>query len=738
MSPPYLDAHFQLSTLLLGWALGCYALFLQGTVVRCVRRNDRDAGLGWWLGGALCVGTGFWAQALLNLAALQLPIRVGFVAPVVLAAWMPAVVISAAAIGMQTRLHFPVRLRVIGGVLIAVGLCLLTFIHASAIVFQPSASWDGGRLIGAVLLTLAGCLLGSLALRRSLVVEPPLWRRCLLVLGVSALFNAGQVCMAWAMQVPTGAESLSVAHLAGEGLVPVLFGAVMLLLIMGHLSMRLDARAQRRQQALADSLQVAQAALDAAAQHDPLTGLLNRTGFERLLHQRFEDANAPAVGPLCVMRLHVDGVRTLTETYGHAHGDQLLRHLAQRLQAALRAGDVLAQAESDEFLLLSQGLSDEHDLAQLAQRLSAAVHAPCLIDGHELTVSASIGIARYPESFNARLLLRHASDAMLTARRAGGGVYCFHRRGEDQMGVDQVALQRDLRHAIARDELSLHFQPKLRAGSGQLAGVEALLRWQHPVRGMVSPATFIPVAERFGLIGELGLWVLDAACRQVRLWHEAGVDVPVGVNLSAHQLRQPDLGQRVREALLRHRVPPAMLILEITESVAMDDIEASMRVFDLLDEIGVQLSIDDFGTGYSSLSYLRRLPARQLKIDRSFIADLELSRDARAIVQAVVQLAHALGLKVVGEGVETPAQAAILTRLQCDELQGYLFARPMPAQDLLPWLGQRGAVPLAHVAQAAAQDGPPEEPVGRARADDEVLTNWSDLGMVPLLRAVKR
>ena len=422
MSPPFMDAHLHLSTLLMAWALGMYALFLQGAVVRCVRRNDRDAGLGWWLGGALCVGTGFWAQALLNLVALQLPIRVGFVAPVVLAAWMPAVVISAAAIWMQTRTNFPLRLRLIGGVLIAMGLCLLTFIHASAIMFQPSVSWDVGRLAGAVLLTLTGCLLGSLVLRRSLVAEPPWWRRGLLVLGISALFNAGQVCMVWGMQVPAGAVCLSVEHLAGEGLVMVLFGAVMMLLIMGHLSMKLDARAQRRQQALVDSLKEAQDALNAAAQHDPLTGLLNRTGFERMLHQGFDAPSFPGVGPLCVMRLHVDGVRTLTETYGHAHGDQLMQHVARRLQGAMREGDVLAHAESDEFLLLTRGLSDEHELAQLAQRLSAAVHAPCLIEGHELTVSASIGIARYPESFNARLLLTHASDALLTARKAGGGV----------------------------------------------------------------------------------------------------------------------------------------------------------------------------------------------------------------------------------------------------------------------------------------------------------------------------
>lgn len=731
-----MDAQFQPSTLLIAWALGLYALFLQGTVVRCVLANDRDAGLGWWLGGALCVGTGFWAQSLLNLVALQLPIRVGFVAQVVLAAWMPAVVISAAAIWMQTRLHFPVRLRVIGGVLIAFGFCLLTFIHASAIMFQPSVSWDVWRLMAASLLTLGGCLLGSLALRQSLAVEPPLWVRSLKVLGISGLFNAGQVCMVWAMQVPAGAECLSVDHLSGDGLVLVLSGAVLMLLVMGHLSMRLDARAQRRQQVLVNSLKEAQAALEEAAQHDPLTGLLNRQGFERMLHQVLEDAGASPARRLCLMRLHVDGVRTLIETYGHAHGDQLMRHLALRLKVALREGDVLAHAEFDEFLVLAHGLVDEHDMAQLAQRFLTAVHEPCLVDGHELSVSASIGIARSPESFNARLLLTHASDAMLTARKAGGGVYCFHRSGEDQVGVDQVALQRDLRHAIARDELMLHFQPKLHAGSGALAGVEALLRWQHPVRGLVSPATFIPVAERFGLIGELGLWVLDAACRQVRLWHEAGVDVPVAVNLSAHQLRQPDLERRVREALVRHRVPPAMLILEITESVAMDDIEASLRVFDLLDDIGVQLSIDDFGTGYSSLSYLRRLPARQLKIDRSFIRDLDSSPDAQAIVEAVVHLAHALGLKVVAEGVETPEQAAILTRLQCDELQGYLYARPMPERDLLVWVLRQDMAVMGVVPEGPSR--PAAEGKQAAKGAGRPITAWSELDYAPLLRQVGR
>jgi EAL domain-containing protein (putative c-di-GMP-specific phosphodiesterase class I) len=379
---------------------------------------------------------------------------------------------------------------------------------------------------------------------------------------------------------------------------------------------------------------------------------------------------------------------------------------------------VLCRSDTGEYLLMCRGLSEEHAVAQLAQRLGEVIQEPCLIQDHDIVLSSSIGIACYPASTNADQLLSHAQDAMLTARKAGGGVYCFYERGMDRVGLEQIAMQRDLRHAIARGELALHFQPKLRVDDKALAGVEALLRWTHPERGSVSPAVFIPVAERFGLIGELGLWVLEEACRHIRLWHEAGLNIPVAVNLSAHQLRQPDLELRVRDVLKRHRVPPRMLILEITESATMDDIEASLRVFDMLADIGVQLSIDDFGTGYSSLSYLRRLPARQLKIDRSFVRDLAGSFDAQAIVEAVVRLSHALGLKVVAEGVETEAQARILARLQCDELQGFLFAKPMPEGALLAWLVQRGTTvaPLFRDRHA-----------GRATPQDDTSYGWTEM-----------
>jgi len=257
----------------------------------------------------------------------------------------------------------------------------------------------------------------------------------------------------------------------------------------------------------------------------------------------------------------------------------------------------------------------------------------------------------------------------------------------------ELNLQNDLRQAAQRGELILHYQPKVDGTHGQIHRVEALLRWKHSQRGMVSPSVFIPLAEHFGLIGQLGDWVIEEACRQMHAWSVQGMRMRVAINLSAHQLRDEGLVERICQALDRHQVDPAYLLCEITESVAMEDIAVTQRALEGLAAIGVFLSIDDFGTGYSSLSYLRQLPARQLKIDRSFVKDLEESKDARAVVEAVVRLAHALELRVVAEGVETEGQRDILVRLGCDELQGFLFAGPMPAPDLLRW-AQRQQRPL--------------------------------------------
>ena len=729
MSGLLMAMRLQASILAPAWLLTVYAVSLQSMVIRRVRANDRDAAVAWWLGGSLVVGTGIWAGSFLCLVALRLPFKVGYVRDVVLASWLPSVVLSAAALWLQTNGRIKRHMRIMGAIMVATGICLMGFVNASSIMIQPSLSWNSNMVAMAFATVVMACALGAYLMRMDLDREPDQTRHLLVAVLVGTLLWAGMSIEVSGILVSLRSVCLSMDQLSGDALQLALTATVLILLLMAHVGTVQDARSLAKSRVLADSLRQAQEALEDAAQRDTVTGLPNRKGLERRLHELI-DAPRDVPLQLGVFRINIDGFHAFVATYGHGVGDGLMVTLALRLQGLIREGDLLARSDSDEFLIACKALGDEHVMTTLAQRLQESVHEPCLIQDHDLVVSSSIGISRYPDSATPEQLVSHSNDAMLTARRAGGGVYCFYQRGMDRVAAAQVEMQRDLRHAVERGELELYFQPKLLAKSGELAGVEALLRWNHPSRGMVSPVEFIPVAERFGLIGELGLWVLDEACRHLRHWHDEGLDIPVAVNLSVHQLRQPDLEQRVREALRRHRVPARMLIMEITESVAMEDIEASLRVFDMLDQIGVRLSIDDFGTGYSSLSYLRRLPARQLKIDRSFVRDLDSSLDAQAIVEAVVRLAHALGLKVVAEGVETQDQADILADLQCDELQGYLFARPMSEHTLRGWLRQRArpATPVRSGAPLSvlSPGSPAARPDPREGADDDRATSWSE------------
>ena len=284
---------------------------------------------------------------------------------------------------------------------------------------------------------------------------------------------------------------------------------------------------------------------------------------------------------------------------------------------------------------------------------------------------------------------------MVAAKRAGGGTCVVYDPAMGGDATEQVRLQQDLRLAIIHQQLELHYQPKVCAARGLVHGLEALLRWRHPQAGMISPAVFVPLAERFGLIGAIGLWVIDEACAQLARWRAEGRECRVAITLSPYQLRQPDLPARIQSALERHDLHPSQLVCEITETAMMENLQAERTVLDRIAALGVCLSIDDFGTGYSSLAHLRSIPARQLKIDRSFVTDLAENADAQAVLDAVVRLAHALRMEVVAEGVETAAQHAVLVRLGCDLLQGYAIARPMPAADVPRWLDRHEAEVLA-------------------------------------------
>lgn len=471
-------------------------------------------------------------------------------------------------------------------------------------------------------------------------------------------------------------------------------------------------QAESRIGQLADSLQQANDELRRAndqlqrrAFEDPLCGLPNRALFNnRLQHalQRYSRRNAcvaddatsiAAVGPpecLAVLFIDLDGFKPINDSFGHAAGDDVLREVARRLSAVVRESDTLARLGGDEFVALVESIEAESDATLLGRRIIDALRRPFAVGGQRVALSCSIGVVVHPgPEPSGHRLLACADAAMYAAKRMGGGACVVYEPGMSEDGIEQVLMQQALREAIARNELALHYQPKVDSRHGRLHGLEALLRWKHARFGQVSPAVFIPLAERFGLIGEIGGWVIDQACAQLAAWHALGLECGLGINLSPHQLRQADLAERIHRALLRHGLHPSQLVCEITETAMMEHTQQERGMLERIVELGVHLAIDDFGMGYSSLAHLRHIPARQLKIDRSFVVDLTDSSQARAVLEAIVRLAHQLDMEVVAEGVETEAQLQALRELQCDLLQGFYIARPMPADAVPVWIAAR-------------------------------------------------
>jgi diguanylate cyclase (GGDEF)-like protein len=441
-------------------------------------------------------------------------------------------------------------------------------------------------------------------------------------------------------------------------------------------------RQTRSRSRLQSTLQATTMQLDQLRGHDPMTGLMTRPEFEHSLDAAAQSCDRNST-QLALLYVGLDNFKLLNEAYGHAVGDALLVQVAQRVVAALAHCRATARVGGDEFALLVE--IDLPQAGRAAERLLEALQQPYRTDKLELQLTASVGVAVYPDHGSWRRLLANAALAMRTVKLGGGAGHTFF---DPALGVDlrdQAELLQDLRRAVERGQLELYYQPKIDAGSLQVTAAEALLRWQHPSRGMISPVVFIPLAERHGLIASIGRWVIDEACRQAAQWRECGLRMRVAINISGHQLRQDDLVEQIEAALERHAIPPGRLTCEITESVAMEDTSQTRAAFERLRRAGLHISIDDFGTGHSSLAVLRRLPAAEIKIDRAFISDLATSADARSIVQTIVQLARRLDLRVVAEGVETEAQRDQLVALGCDELQGHLFAKPMTAASLAVW-----------------------------------------------------
>jgi diguanylate cyclase (GGDEF)-like protein/PAS domain S-box-containing protein len=425
------------------------------------------------------------------------------------------------------------------------------------------------------------------------------------------------------------------------------------------------------------------------AQHDGLTGLPNRIRLAECITEALARVQHDG-GSAALLVLDLNRFKDVNDTFGHQDGDELLQEVAHRLASRRNAGETVARLGGDEYAVLLPSATAEEALRR-ADELHQALSDPFELRGYTVETGASIGIALAPEhGLDADSLLRRADVAMYVAKQAGGGSTIYSDE-HDQHSPARLALVSQLRHAIEHDELILHYQPKVDCRTGELTGVEALVRWIHPELGFVMPDQFISLAEQSGLIGPLTEWVIGEALRQVREWREAGFQVPVAVNLSMRNLHDRHLADHIGQALERYNLPPDALELELTESTLMADPSRAMAVLVQLSEMGLRMAVDDFGTGYSSLSYLKNLPVHELKVDRSFVRDMTGEPRDRAIVQSTIDMAHHLGLRVVAEGVEDEAAWQLLGRLGCDIAQGYFLSRPVPAAQLREWLSARSA-----------------------------------------------
>jgi diguanylate cyclase (GGDEF)-like protein len=437
----------------------------------------------------------------------------------------------------------------------------------------------------------------------------------------------------------------------------------------------------RRQQA-EEALRESEAQFRQLAQYDTLTQLPNRALFYDRLAQALAQAQRNGF-TLAVMFVDLDRFKYINDTYGHAAGDLLLKEISRRLSECVRRNDTVGRLSGDEFAVVLSRLTAAEDAATVAQKIVAALNLPVALGATQVDVTASIGITVFPgDSTDQESLLSNADIAMYRAKEGGRNNYQFYTPELHRRARAMLSMEAELRRALEREEFVLHYQPRVSLTSGRITGVEALLRWHHPERGLVQPAEFIVLLEETGLVLRAGEWVLKSVCEQIKAWELAGiVAVPVAINLSARQFLVPDIAEIIRRELDAHQIRAALIEVEFVESAVMKDVEDAIVKLSSLRTLGVQTTVDDFGTGYSSLGYLTRFSLRGLKIDRSFVRDITVDADGAIVTQAVIAMAHKLNLKVIAQGVETQNQLSFLERHGCDEVQGYLYSRAVCAAE---------------------------------------------------------
>lgn len=686
------DYRLVLASLLVGFVTTLAAFALSA---RIYRSQPKTAGL-WLLGGSAAMGSGIWVSQFMSMMAYKLPVPVGYAFDYTFLSWLTVVGVSWLALKIAIQPVMSPRLVIAGGVLIGIGISGMNYIGMYAMHMTPPITYN--LPLVAVSIALAGTastiiLMILYWLRTQRFWQAFVSRIMTAVVTAMTITGTHYTAMSAARFAPD-AVSLSV-NAPHPGLMAIVIGLGAIILVFAT---RLESRMPRTQLSLED----ANNELSRMAMMDTLTHLPNRRLFQQ--HLEVAIGRSQRVGTsLAVAFIDLDGFKPINDALGHHIGDEVLRAVAKRLNAAVRGCDVVARIGGDEFVALLEDIKSDQDIVPIVERIVHSLRDVFFIDHHEVSISASVGIAVYPRDGEMKRLLVCADAAMYRAKSDGKNQFRFFDADIELASDRLLEMQRDLRLALSRSEFKLHFQPKLDSQTQALIGVEALLRWEHPVKGTIAPSLFLPAAERFGLISQIGDWVIEEACRTQHRLRGKGITINISINLSAQQFRNANLVNSVLDLLNRFDTPPSSLMFEITESSAQhnpDQFDALLHAFK---SAGIGMAMDDFGTGRSSLATLQTMQVNELKLDRTFIKDIHINLKTRAIVDAIIRLAHALELVVVAEGVETEEQRKILVELGCDQLQGYLFARPVPEEKLAGLISQLGAIKLEHPQQGVLE-----------------------------------
>jgi diguanylate cyclase (GGDEF)-like protein len=647
--------------------------------------ESRDAsGRTWLILGAISMGIGIWAMHFIGMLAFSLPIQLRYDISLTLLSLGTAILTSGFAIAIASSSRLELSRHVAGSLVMGMGIVAMHYIGMSAIQVSPAISYDPVLVAASVLIAVVASFV-ALWLTFNLrgknhrhVWAARLGASVVMGLAIAGMHYTGMAAARFAV----GSYCHGGFALDDHWLAACVAIATIALLSITVTAMIYDAHLESHARLHALGLQQANERLQHEVTHDALTNLPNRALFIDQLARTIH--NVGSEQPLvAVMFVNLDRFRRVNESLGHSHGNTVLQEVATRLLAETGERGTLARLGGDDFLVLIPAAQIQH-VAILAAQIVQSLSRPYSVGAITVHLAASVGITTYPfDNSQPSVLISHADEILSEVKRRGGNGFDFFLPGTTLFTPERLQLENDLREAAQLGQLELHYQPKVDIYSGAITGLEALARWRHPRRGWISPGEFIPLAETSDLIVEMGRWILNEACRQTKVWRNAGyVGMSVAINISGRQFRRPDLLSMIHQALAQNGLQPQDIEVELTESVVMSDADRSIETLKHLRDLGVHIAVDDFGTGYSSIGYLKRLPVGTLKIDRSFIVDLGTSTKSNEIVKAVVSLAHGLDMIVIAEGVETETQLSILRSCGCDQYQGYLYSQPRSAEEI--------------------------------------------------------